>query len=117
MCVCVSVLALTQRDLRSDGALAVLDFLVQHNRLDPTMVRVCDQDLVFWGTGQDSMFCPNPHKLGSGHVPDTVNATTVTHLSLTRPLVHLCLRPCVCVGHERHLQGVDFLAFITKRRS
>lgn len=53
------VLAVTQRVFKPDGALVVLGFLVQHDLLDPIMVRGCDQDLV-----------------------------------------HLCLCPCICVGHK-----------------
>lgn len=46
------VLALTQGDFKPDSAL-----VVQHDLLDLTMVRGCDQDLVGWGTGQNPIFC------------------------------------------------------------
>lgn len=41
---------------RGASCMVILDFLVQHNLLDPTRERGHKQDIMGWGTGQNPMF-------------------------------------------------------------
>lgn len=88
------ILVLSEGDFKPHSALVVLDFLVQQDLLALTMVKGYDQDLVSWGTDLNPMFSP-PHT-PTELVPtmyQTLNATTATHLILTRLLVYLYLCP------------------------